>query len=213
MAEGSHTTTARTRGTGTGTRERALRAQGRKTMRKLSDAGLRVFARRGYHQARVDDIVRAARTSHGTFYLYFSNKEDLLRSLAVDCAAALEELATRVPEVTPDRAGREALRSYLASFLDTYARYGVVIRAWMENQVSDRKVDRLGVEAFTHIAEAFARRLHEAGAPDDEPSVASLMAMLERTSYAMTSRDLGVDPATAVDTLATVIHRGFFGGA
>jgi AcrR family transcriptional regulator len=191
-------------------RDRALRAQGRKTMRRLSDAGLRVFARRGYHQARVDDIVRAARTSHGTFYLYFSNKEDLLRQLAVECAEAIEELATRVPAVTPDAAGRDALHAYLGSFLDTYGHYGVVIRAWMENQVSDRKVDKLGVEAFTHIAEAFAVRLHEAGVPDDDATLASLMAMLERTSYAMTSRDLGVDRTTALDTLTTIIHRGFF---
>jgi AcrR family transcriptional regulator len=197
-------------GTTSPTRDRALRAQGRKTMRRLSDAGLRVFARRGYHQTRVDDIVRAARTSHGTFYLYFSNKEDLLRQLAVECAGAIEELATRVPAVTPDDDGRAALRAYLGSFLDTYGHYGVVIRAWMENQVSDRKVDRLGVDAFTHIAEAFARRLHEAAAPDDAATVASLMAMLERTSYAMTSRELGVDRTVALDTLATVIHRGFF---
>jgi AcrR family transcriptional regulator len=200
---------ARSRGTGP-TRDRALRAQGRKTMRRLSDAGLRVFARRGYHQARVDDIVRAARTSHGTFYLYFSNKEDLLRQLAVECAAAIEDLATRVPAVTPDVDGRAALHTYLGAFLDTYGHYGVVIRAWMENQVSDRKVDRLGVDAFTHIAEAFAERLDEAGARADDATVASLMAMLERTSYAMTSRDLGVDRTTALDTLTTIIHRGFF---
>jgi AcrR family transcriptional regulator len=212
MAEGSHTTTARTRdATRDGaTRERALRAQGRKTMRRLSDAGLRVFARRGYHQSRVDDIVRAARTSHGTFYLYFSNKEDLLRQLAVECAAAIEDLATRVPAVTPDDDGRAALRTFLGSFLETYGHYGVVIRAWMENQVSDRKVDRLGVDAFTHIAEAFAERLEAAGARADDATVASLMAMLERTSYAMTSRDLGLDRTTALETLTTVIHRGFF---
>jgi hypothetical protein len=37
------------------------------------------------------------------------------------------------------------------------------------------------------------------------------MAMLERTSYAMTSRDLGLDRSVAVDTLTKVIHRGFFG--
>src|SRR3954452_18975277 len=108
MVRESHNSTAPTRDTRTGgspARERALRAQGRKTMQRLSDAGLRVFARRGYHQARVDDIVRAARTSHGTFYLYFANKEDLLRELAVECAGAIEELATRVPAVTPDADG------------------------------------------------------------------------------------------------------------
>ena len=69
---------------------RELRAQGRKTMRRLLDAGMRVFADRGFHAARVDDIVRAARTSHGTFYLYFTNKEDLLRALATECGHEIE---------------------------------------------------------------------------------------------------------------------------
>ncbi|MGH9031813.1 MAG: helix-turn-helix domain-containing protein, partial [Acidimicrobiia bacterium] len=78
---------------GTPAQQRELRAQGRRTMGKLFDAGMRVFAERGYHAARVDDIVRAARTSHGTFYLYFANKEDLLRALAVDCAEEMMKLA------------------------------------------------------------------------------------------------------------------------
>ncbi len=179
-------------------------------MRKLSDAGLRVFARRGYHETRVDDIVRSARTSHGTFYLYFANKEDLLRELAVECAAAIEDLAGRMPEVGPGPGGADALRSFLGEFLDTYGRYGVVIRAWMENQVTDRKVDKLGVHAFTHVARSFAQQLQATGAPSDEATVSSLMALLERTSYAMTSRDLGIDRDDALDTLTTLIHRGFF---
>ena len=74
-------------------------------MRKLFDAGMRVFAERGYHAARVDDIVRAARTSHGTFYLYFANKEDLLRALAVDCAEDLAKLADHIGPITPDEQG------------------------------------------------------------------------------------------------------------
>ena len=36
------------------------------------------------------------------------------------------------------------------------------------------------------------------------------MAMLERTSYALSSRDLGLDQAVVLDTLTKVIHRGFF---
>ncbi|HEY1740702.1 MAG TPA: helix-turn-helix domain-containing protein, partial [Acidimicrobiia bacterium] len=65
---------------------RDRRAQGSETRLRLLDAGLAVFAERGYHAARVDDIVRAAETSHGTFYLYFANKEELLRDLASACA-------------------------------------------------------------------------------------------------------------------------------
>src|SRR5262249_24193130 len=51
-----------------GARDR--RAQGSETRGRLLDAGLAVFAERGYHASRVDDILRAAATSHGTFYLY-----------------------------------------------------------------------------------------------------------------------------------------------
>src|SRR5580700_7133512 len=65
---------------------RALRNQGRRTMRKLLDAAMEAFDRRGYHATRVNDIVEIAKTSHGTFYLYFSNKEDLLRALVAEAA-------------------------------------------------------------------------------------------------------------------------------
>ncbi len=33
-----------------------------------------VFARRGYHEAKIDDIVAAAGIARGTFYLYFEDK-------------------------------------------------------------------------------------------------------------------------------------------
>jgi AcrR family transcriptional regulator len=54
--------------------ERELKSQGKKTMGNLLDAGISVLTEKGYHAARVDDIVKAAAVSHGTFYLYFSNK-------------------------------------------------------------------------------------------------------------------------------------------
>ena len=84
--------------------QRALRSQGRKTMRKLLNAAMVVFARRGYHAARVDDIVKVARTSHGTFYLYFSNKEDLLRALVAEAGDVVAALDNALGPVGPDDA-------------------------------------------------------------------------------------------------------------
>ena len=147
---------------GTPAAARELRAQGRKTMRKLLDAGMRVFAERGFHAARVDDIVRAARTSHGTFYLYFANKEELLRALAIQCAQEMGALAGGLGEVTADEAGAAELRRFLETFFSTYARFGPVLRAWMEGNVDDRETSRLGVVAFTDIADR-ARRAHARG--------------------------------------------------
>jgi AcrR family transcriptional regulator len=183
-------------------------------MRKLFDAGMRVFAERGYHAARVDDIVRAARTSHGTFYLYFANKEDLLRALAIDCADELGKLADGIGPITPDARGFAELRSFLAQFLATYRRYGPIIRAWMEDQVADREVDRLGVKAFTAIAARLGERMREAGAEaaeNEAAAVGALMAMLERFNYALASRRLLLDDDAVLDTLTHIIHRGFFG--
>src|SRR3954471_11601683 len=121
MGAGSHNSPSRKPGSAGGTpaRQRELRAQGRKTMRRLSDAGMRVFAERGYHQSRVDDIVRAARTSHGTFYLYFANKEDLLRTLAVDCAQEMEALAGEIGPIDLSEEGFEQLRAFLGRFVTT----------------------------------------------------------------------------------------------
>lgn len=183
-------------------------------MSKLFDAGMRVFGERGYHAARVDDIVRAARTSHGTFYLYFANKEDLLRALAIDCADELGKLADGIGPITPDERGFAELRSFLAQFLATYRRYGPIIRAWMEDQVADHEVDRLGVKAFTAIAARLGERMRESGgeaAGNEAAAVGALMAMLERFNYALASRRLLLDDEAVLDTLTHIIHRGFFG--
>lgn len=201
---------------GTPAQHRELRAQGKRTMRKLLDSGLRVFAQRGYQAARVDDIVRAAHTSHGTFYLYFTNKEDLLRALAVDCAQDLSDVAAAIGPIGPDDAGRAELRAFLEQFLATYRRYGPVIRAWMEDQVGDRDVDRLGVKAFTAIGDTLGRRMRESGVESvasEEAAVGALMAMLERVSYGVASRRLVADDDALLDTLTTIVHRGFFGAS
>src|SRR2546421_10158606 len=102
-----------TRG-GAPAQERELRAQGKKTMRKLLDAAMVVLDKRGYHAARVDDIVKVARTSHGTFYLYFSNKEDLFRALLADVGEEVYALTDTLGPVGPDDAGYRELRGWLA---------------------------------------------------------------------------------------------------
>lgn len=194
---------------------RELRRQGRKTMAKLLEAGMTVLAERGYHAARVDDVVRTADVSHGTFYLYFSNKEELFQALAVQCADEMTDLARSLGPVTPDDEGLAALRAWLASFVDCYGRYGVVIRAWMEDQVTGRELARLGGRTFTAVTAALVARIDEARpgrGPQAELDAAALLAMIERFTYFTTSRSVGFEHDTMLDTLARLVHRGFFGG-
>ena len=203
-----------TRTPGTPASERELRTQGKQTMAKLLDAGLQVLTERGYHAARVDDIVRMADTSHGTFYLYFANKEDLFRALASECAEEMTNLAATLGPITPDAAGRDELSRWLAQFVETYRRYGAVIRAWMEDQVVDPELVRLGLKAFAAITENLRRRLTEAApahVTDVGAATAAMLAMVERLAYFTSSRNLGFDDDAIVDTLTTMLHRGVFG--
>src|SRR3954470_18657587 len=107
---------------------RALNARGRRTRARLLDAGADAFAKKGYHAARVDDIVAAAETSHGTFYLYFESKEALFDELVSGVAAELATLVDALPSVRNNDQGRAALREWLTSFTELYEQYGSVIR-------------------------------------------------------------------------------------
>src|SRR5439155_17859253 len=60
---------------------RAARARGREARDELLTAALRVFARRGYRQAGVDEIAAEAGYSKGALYWHFSGKEELLEAL------------------------------------------------------------------------------------------------------------------------------------
>src|ERR1700689_2004937 len=107
---------------------RELGAQGRLTIRRLLEAGLAEFDERGFQAVRVDDVVRRAKTSHGTFYLYFANKDDLFKALLRDALRDMEIITGDFPVVTRNEPGRQALRAWVSKFCDTYAAHASVIR-------------------------------------------------------------------------------------
>ena len=88
--------------------------------------------------------MKLAETSHGTFYLYFANKEELFHALAEQVAGELEALAGRLPTLTPDPPGVAALDAWMREFGELYARTGPVIRAWTETEMVATEMGRLG---------------------------------------------------------------------
>ena len=192
------------------------RSQGERTMGNLLDAGLSVLTDKGYHAARVDDIVKAAKVSHGTFYLYFSSKQDLLRAMAVQCADEMMSVIEALGPIDPGAEGLATLRAWLATFLETYRRYGVVIRAWMEDTVNDNGLVRLGASTFGSVTSSLVERIRDADAAlidDPELAAAALLALIERFTYFVTSRGIAFDDDAVLDTLAVVVQRSFFARA
>ncbi len=52
------------------------------TKEKLLEAGKKIIYAKGYQKTRVSDITKEANLGHGTFYLYFNSKKDILIELA-----------------------------------------------------------------------------------------------------------------------------------
>ena len=192
---------------------RELRARGRDTQRRLLDAGATVLASKGYHATRVDDVVKVAETSHGTFYLYFSNKEELFRALAADVAPEMQALAEKMEPLRAGATGRARLERWIRQFVELYRRHGPVIRAWTEAEIGGSEFGRLGTDMLTQFTGVIVARVDEVAPPDLDPTIASLVlvAMFERLNYYALTNQVRVEPDAIAETLARVAHASLFG--
>ena len=62
-----------------------------------------VFAKRGYHAAKIDDIVAAAGVARGTFYLYFDDKRAIFEEIVDGTFARLGAAVMRVDTEDPSK--------------------------------------------------------------------------------------------------------------
>lgn len=67
---------------------------------QILDVARAVFAEKGYHDAKIDDIVARARIARGTFYLYFEDKRTIFEELVAGFVARLGEVITTI-DITP----------------------------------------------------------------------------------------------------------------
>jgi TetR/AcrR family fatty acid metabolism transcriptional regulator len=94
--------------------------------RLLLDAAVRVFARKGYHAARVGDIAEEAGVAYGLLYHYFSSKEEVLRSVFRETWRALIGTIESVEQ--GDDPPREQLRKVAEILLRSWRRDPDLVR-------------------------------------------------------------------------------------
>lgn len=206
-------------GGGIPAQQRGLGAQGRQTVRRLLDAGLAEFEETGLQATRVEDIVRRAKTSHGTFYLYFANKDDLFRTLLQDALHDMALITDEFPIVTSNEAGRAALRQWVRRFSDTYAAHATVIRILSQAEIVGEEVYADGLQLLFRLSEAItqgmtaARKAHgESGAEEPaqhaELTALACLMMLERVNYLL-SVEVRLPREEMNDRLAAIIYAAF----
>jgi AcrR family transcriptional regulator len=171
------------------------------------------FEERGFQGARVDDVVQRAGISHGTFYLYFSNKEDLFKALLKDALHDMENVAGDFPVVTRDENGRRVLRQWVRAFSRAYAAHGTVLRTLSSaNAPGEMFTD--GLQLFFGIAEAMTTGMTAVskayGQQQDHVELTALacLLMLERVNYVISS-EVQLPEDEMADRIADIIYAAF----
>src|SRR5690348_1313517 len=197
-------------GGGRPAQDRELRAQGRQTVHRLLEAGLAEFDERGFQAVRVDDIVRRAQISHGTFYLYFSNKEDLFKTLLRDALHDMAVVTDAFPVVTRNDAGRAALRRWVHGFCETYAAHAAVIRTLSQAEIVGEEVWGDGLKLLFRLAEAMAQGMTAAtgAAEHAELTAVACLMMLERVNYLLTV-EVRLPREELEERIATIMFAAF----
>ena len=176
--------------TGTGARRRAstgtaVTDKAGRTRDQLLSAARIVFAREGYLDATVEQIVEQAGVARGSFYTYFESKVHVYRELSREHERALEE-AHDFPRVPG--ASMANLEMSVRNYLELVRRNGDLFRlirqvAAYDVEVRDKLMETHWV--YVRLLEATIRRWQARG-----------------------HADLGVDPASAAELLTSMM-RGY----
>lgn len=177
------------------------------TREALLAAGQEIFAARGYHATRVDDIVTAAGLSHGAFYRYFENKAHFARTLVLEAIAPLSSALATIPTIEPDDPhGTESLRAWLRRYNETQLGETAIIRVWTDATLHD---PALGVDAAAALdwgRRQLVRFLQNRGFGDVDVEAVVTLAFLDAFGTHRRSD-------TTLDAALLTIERGLLGRA
>jgi AcrR family transcriptional regulator len=168
--------------------------RGRKRERIL-DAAIRVFARRGYHGARVSDIAAEAGIAYGLVYHYFKNKDELLDTIFEERWNAFLAVVERI--VAGPESSAEKLRAVAALILFAYRRHPDWVKVLVfEIGRSSRFSEPEQIRAVGRLFQAVARIVRagqESGElREDLDAELACLAFIGALETMITSQVLGV---------------------
>ncbi len=123
-------------------------------MENILVAARKVFVRKGFARATVDDITAIAKVAHGTFYRYFRNKQDVLAALVSEASDTVA-----LPRHDWGEADLyETIRGDITIFFERYHQNPDLVRIWTEAASHDKKI----AETRRKIRESFVQSVHKA---------------------------------------------------
>jgi AcrR family transcriptional regulator len=197
--------------------QRATRAHGRRTLQALLEAAVEELSTHGYHGARMSRIARRAGTAHGTLYVYFTDKADLLAALYAEAAGELEPVLLAVPALRAGEEGFAELQAWVRHVCDVFLRHGAVLQALAESMDDGGApaAGRAAMRVLGRTSRRIAERIREAGPVGLDPEIAALVvwALIEGSARALFRGELLVDLDDLAAGVAELLQRSVFGTA
>jgi AcrR family transcriptional regulator len=151
--------------------------RGEETRNALLVAASTLFARDGYHETSVPDIVQAAGVGHGTFYEYFRSRREILLELTRQAADNESRLPRLKSRVLGDR-----IRAEIFWYLSDHVEHLELSKVWHEASNFDPEIAETRRRERARRIGRVRRGIEAAGVREDidlDIAAAALTAMLE----------------------------------
>ena len=197
----------------TSKRRRSPVAEARAQMYRalVLDCAERVFARRGYHTARMQEVAAEAGISLNTLYAAFPGKREIFEALHETRGA--EFLAQVTVALDAPVGARESLRLGVAAFVDYLVRHPDYFRvdlregrSWAIGDVEASPAFQAGIKNWTAL---MRRGIEEGVFHPDDPDVmaATTFGVMQIQLAAWLAKSSAPDPSAIAERIAAQLER------
>jgi AcrR family transcriptional regulator len=223
-AKAAHDDAPRTRGgwtpAGTAAERRAVHtergtARGERTRRQIVDAARRVFERDGYLDVNVADIAREAGVAHGSFYTYFTSKQEVFRVVCAEASELVDQAVGQRQEgeqrLDPVDALCQANLRYIAAYRQNARIYALIEQLGRIDEELHQTWIRRRREQTARIRDLI-RRWQAQGLADPSvdaaPTAAALISMISNTCYCLFVMD-DEEQGFSIDEAADAVNQAW----
>jgi AcrR family transcriptional regulator len=187
----------------------------RETLQRILEAAQGAFAEKGYSGTSVAEIIKRAGIGHGTFWLYFHNKDDLLQFMVKDMIEEFEALEWYREDNLEDFPVRSLpeVEGILRGVMEIFARYAsihpLIVHASLESEDFQATLEDFN-QPFIRILETKLREHLEKGlCRDFDPEVMAriIVTMLEYANLQWVNNNLPTDQKTLIHNLSVIIYH------
>ena len=185
----------------------------RERRESLINAAIAVFIEKGFHNATVRDIGRAANMTQGTIYNYVSSKDDILYMVCDRIVAEYNDQTRRALDTSHDSVGR--VRSAVRAISQVMYRHRrEILLIYQDSHLLDKRSRRVILARVEEFIGMFERIITDAarelGVPLPYPHLSANMLTFLPVMIALRGWSLKNDvaPEAVIEQITAFIVRG-----